>query len=288
MLLQGAVVAAQTDRACLRQIIEQRGGAVEEQRQVVFDTARRHALADIGIDAAAVNVAGETRAVAFPEVLDSALVERHFTRRQQANGLDLVAGALGIWVEQADAVDLVIEQVDTKRRALPHREDIQDGAAHRVFTMVINLTHGRITGRCQTAALLFQIKPLALFDEQGALAKVILRRQTLHQTRRRCHDHAAVHLAKLIKQAKPFGNQLLMRRIQVVGQGFRVRKMNHLQPIGIEAQRLFQTIGVLLVSRHDQQRSAAALGCITQPGRQTVNRVTAVIRRRGVGTHESI
>ncbi len=64
------MLGGQDHRGARRQVVEQRGGLVEEQRQVVLDAGRGETLADVAIERHARQVALEARAEASPEVLD--------------------------------------------------------------------------------------------------------------------------------------------------------------------------------------------------------------------------
>ena len=70
-IAQSCVVLGRQDHCgARRQVVEQRGGTVEEQRQVVLDASRGETLADVAIERHARQVALEARAETAPEVLD--------------------------------------------------------------------------------------------------------------------------------------------------------------------------------------------------------------------------
>ncbi len=109
MFRRAVDVLVQAHHGVRGEIIQQRAGAREEQRQVVFDAGRRVALAHLGIDQAALRVALDVRAIGLAELLDARLADREFARRQQANLGHALDRALCFRVEGAQRFHLVIE-----------------------------------------------------------------------------------------------------------------------------------------------------------------------------------
>ena len=103
----------------LRQVVEQRGGLVEEQRQVELDARRREAFAHAAIDARLRRVAFEARAKAAAKAAHAFRVERHFARGQQAHAVERIERALRLGVETADRLDVLVEEVDAQRVCEP-------------------------------------------------------------------------------------------------------------------------------------------------------------------------
>jgi hypothetical protein len=119
-VLEGRLqVAVQHHRGVGTQVVEHGGGVVEEQRQVVLDAGRGHAVADVLVDAALGGVAFEQLAPAAAELGPRAVVHRELAAGQQAHLGHRIQAALAVGVEGADAVDLVVEQVDAVGQALP-------------------------------------------------------------------------------------------------------------------------------------------------------------------------
>jgi hypothetical protein len=111
-VLEGRLqVAVQHHRGVGAQVVEHGGGVVEEQRQVVLDAGRGHAVAHVLVDAALGGVAFEQLAPAAAELGPRGVVHRELAARQQAHLGHRVQAALAVGVEGADAVDLVVEQV---------------------------------------------------------------------------------------------------------------------------------------------------------------------------------
>ena len=149
-MLEGALqVAVQHDRGFIAKVIENGGGLFEEQRQVVLDAGRGHAVADVLVDAAARRVALQQFAPAAAKARARRVVHREFTTRQQADLGHRVQAALAVGVEGADAVDLVVEQVDAIRHAAAHREQVDQRAAHGVFAGADDLAHVAVAGQRQ-------------------------------------------------------------------------------------------------------------------------------------------
>ncbi|MNQ45851.1 hypothetical protein D3C85_596470 [compost metagenome] len=94
------------------QVVEQGGGLLEEQWQVVLDAGRGQAAGQVLVQRAAPVVDVETLAKARAEGGHRLLLHRELAGRQQAHRVDLVDRALGLRVEGAQGFDLVVEQVD--------------------------------------------------------------------------------------------------------------------------------------------------------------------------------
>ena len=108
---RGAQIRFQHDHGGFRQVVEQRrrGVGAEEERQVVFDAGRRQPFAHVAIDRAALHIDIEGAVPGILEAANGGGIERHFPRRQNANGIGLGNRALGIDIEGAQGVDFVIE-----------------------------------------------------------------------------------------------------------------------------------------------------------------------------------
>ena len=123
----------------VRQVIEQGRRLLEEQRQVILQPPGGPALGDLAVDQAALGVALDLGAVPLAEGAHRLVRERKFPRREQAHLLDLLPGTLGIRVEGADGLDLVVEEVDAQGLQAPHGEDVQQGPADRELPMGYDL-----------------------------------------------------------------------------------------------------------------------------------------------------
>ena len=130
-------------------------------------------------------VALEDLAEALAEVRAALVVEREFARRQQAHVRHRVDGALGIDVEGLDALDLVVEQVEPVRHRRPHREEVDQPAADRVFARRHHLRHVGVAGQRHLVAELLGIEPFALPEGEGVGGEEGGRRQPADRGRRR-------------------------------------------------------------------------------------------------------
>ncbi len=278
-----------------RQIIQQRGGPLEEKRQIVFDAAGRVAGAHVPINRAALRIALELAAVGLPEPGDGLLVQREFPRRQQLDLLGPGHGQLGFRVEVADALDLVIEQFDSVGPFGAHRKQVENRAAHREFAVLAHLRHADVTGRFQAAAEILGIQPLADFQQQRVAIQITARRQPLHQGRHRHHQHPAPPLRQAVQRRQPLGHDVLMRRKHVVGQRLPIGEGQNVQVGAAEYPQFgFQPQRGLAVRRDRQHQTAIASGGGGDQQRGTgaiqpapAQRLSAVGRQRGLqGTRQ--
>ncbi len=150
-----------------RQVVEQRRGRLEEQRQVVLDAGRRHAVADVLVDRRLARVALEHLAPAAAERGTRGLVERKLAAGQQAHFLDRVQAALRVRVERANGFDLVAEQVDPVGQRGAHREQVDQAAAHAVFAGPHHRADVLVAGQRELRLQRGLVEPFALLEEEG-------------------------------------------------------------------------------------------------------------------------
>ncbi|MPM49585.1 hypothetical protein SDC9_96315 [bioreactor metagenome] len=105
-------IAVQYHGGRFAQVVEHGGRVVKEQRQIVFNARRGNAVAHVLVDAAFGRVAFQHLAPAAAELGARVVVHRELAAWQQAHLGHGVEAALGVGVERADRVDLVVEQVD--------------------------------------------------------------------------------------------------------------------------------------------------------------------------------
>ncbi|OIQ92141.1 hypothetical protein GALL_259780 [mine drainage metagenome] len=104
-------VAQQHDAGMGAGVVQQRGGLLEKQGQVILDAGARHAVGHVAVQRAAAGVALDALAPLGAEPLARGLVEREFAARQHAHGLHRIQAALGVGVEGVDGLHGVAEQV---------------------------------------------------------------------------------------------------------------------------------------------------------------------------------
>src|SRR5262249_7167822 len=126
-------IAVQQHDRLDRQVVGDERGAVEEQRKVILDGRWEYPVADVFIQLAAGGVSLELLAEVLAEPRARLLVGRELARRQQVHVVHLVDRALRVDVERAQALDLVVEQVDTVGQGAAHRKQVDHAAAKAIF-----------------------------------------------------------------------------------------------------------------------------------------------------------
>ena len=124
----------------------------------------------------------------------------------------------------ADALDLVIEQVEPEGLGRARGEEVEDRSAHGEFPGTQDLRDMRIAGAGQARAQASQVDALAGPELEGMCVDESSRRQPVEQRRPGRDDQAALELRQRGERAQALRNDVRMRREGVVGQGFAVRK----------------------------------------------------------------
>ncbi len=187
---------AEDGQGAFAEVIEQRRGLREEQRQVVLDAGRRRAGLEVLEQAAAAGVDVEAVAQRVHRALQRCVVQRHFAAGQQLHGFGAVERALRFRIERADGVDDVVEQFHAIRLRRAHRIDVEQAAAHGEVARVEDLRDVAVAGRFQAALLGVEVEPLADLHVEAVADHVTQRRQPLHQGRDRNHDDAALQAGR--------------------------------------------------------------------------------------------
>ena len=241
------------------QVVEQRGHAFEEQRQVVLDPARGAAIADALVEQAARGVAFEANAVAAAEVLDGIRVQRKFARGQQLYAGELVRGALRFRVKGADAFHFVVEEVDAVRRRRAHGEQVDERAAHGEFAMGNHLRHRGVARRREARTERFHIQPLAGVQLQRVRFHERARRHALQQRFQWRYHQRLFQRGQACQRTQALRGQVRVRREQVVRQRFVVGEEHHRQ-LRVREERQFAMQLVRLAAGgcdHEQRRFRA-------------------------------
>ena len=194
-----------------REIVEQRGGFVKKQRQVVLDAGGQQALADILVDPASGRIALEGFTKAHAKRGAGGIVAGKLARGQQADVIDLVNAALGVDIESADAVDFVVEQVDAVGQCAAHRKQVDNAATDAEFTRRDNLRNMRIAGQHQLFAQGFRRQFGALLEEKRISGNEARGRQPVKRGGDRNHRNVESRVSDLIQRGKALGDQVLMR-----------------------------------------------------------------------------
>ena len=175
----------QRQHAGRRQIVEQGGGLIEEQGQVVLDAGRGDAGADIFVDARATRVAFDALAPAPAKRLPRCFVDRKFAARQQADFGHRIQPALRVRIEGTDRVELIAEQVEPIGQRRAHREQIDQSAADRKLAWRDHLRHVLIAGEHQLRTQRLRVDRLALLEEERMAGDVLRGRQPIQRARGR-------------------------------------------------------------------------------------------------------
>ena len=265
-------LAVQRERRALAEVVEDRRGAVEEQRQVVLDAAARQPGADVLVQAHAGRIAFQLLAPARAKTSPRLVVHRELAAGQQPHLGHRVEAALRVGVEGADRVDLVAEQVDAVGHRRAHREQVDQPAAHRVFARRDDLAHVRVAGQRELGLQGRLVELLLLLEVEGVGGEKA-RRGEAHQRGRRRHQHD-IDLARLLRlqdapqRREPLGDQVLVRREGVVGQRLPVGKHGDAQPRREEGQLGFEPLGVGRLGGDDRGDLALRRLRLREPGQQ--------------------
>ena len=222
----------------LRQVVEQRRQTLEEQRQVVLDARRGQAALDVLVDRAAALVDIETRMPGITKATDAGRVQRGLATRQYRDRLYPVDRTLGLGIEGAQRLDLVVEQVDPERHALPHRKQVDDGATYGELAVLADGLDRSIAGLGERPAATGQVEALTDRQFQRPAADVAGGHQAVEQGRDRYHQHPAAGQWQACQRRQALGDDLLMRRKTVIGQRFPVRERQYRQGIVEEERKL--------------------------------------------------
>ncbi len=272
--------AVQHQRGRGRQVVEQRRGLVEEQRQVVLDAAAGDAVAHVLVQAGLGRVALDALAPAHAERLARGLVERELAPGQQAHLRHGIEAALRVGIEGADRVDLVVEQVDAVGHVGAHREQVDQAAAHGVLARRHHRADVRVAGQRQLRAQRGLVQARLLLEVEGgggqerrrsetgqrgaggqdhhihAFVVFLVRGDALGGIRRRLalrggDRHAGVGAAQALalavqapQRGQALGDQVLVRRELVVGQRFPIGEHGDAQVRREERQLVGQALAV--------------------------------------------
>ena len=210
------VLGEHDDRAA-REVVEQSGGLLEEQRQVVFDARRPASLTDFPVDRAPRRITLEAPSPRTPKRGHRIRRGGELLGRKQIDAIDPSSGTLGVGVEAAKAFDFVIEQIDTQRCAGTHREQIEQRAAHRVLAVLHHLADACVSGPVEPLAQGVDVDAVSRLDPEPVTVDESARSNSPH----RGGDHRDQYPRRERRQARrgfeSFGDDVLVRREEVVG-----------------------------------------------------------------------
>ncbi len=257
------------------QVVEQGGQTVEKQRQIVFQARGGDALGHVLIEWHLARVHVEGVAEGGAEPADALGAERVLGGGQQIDLADLAGGALGLRVEQAQRLDVLVKQLDPERLLRTHREDVHDGAAHREFAVLVDVVALPVAAVHQPRAGGLHIEGFAHPQHETVAADVQRRRDALHQGVHRHHQHAGAGAVQPVQHPDAVADDVLVRAEQVVGQGLPVREQHHRHLAGgarvacqIEPQGIRQLLGAAAVRRGHQQGAVGGARHLGEHGGQ--------------------
>ena len=251
--LQGLIHRPQQGHARLGpQVVEEGGGLFKEQRQVVLDAGAGQPLAHVLVEPRLARVAVHVLAPAAAKHLARGLVERELAARQQAHLGHGVEAALAVGVEDADRVDFVAEQVDAVGRHRAHGEEVDQAATHRVLAGAHHLADVLVAGQHQLGAEGGLIQALTLFELKGGAGQEGGRRQARERGGGGQQHHVqiallawfALRLHQAPQRGQALGDQVVVGREAIPGQGFPVREHRHAQARREEGQFGLQALRV--------------------------------------------
>ena len=129
-----------------REIVRQRRGLFEKERQVVFNPRGRQTFAHILVDRAFVGVARERLAPRRPKACLGFGVHRKFVARQHADFINGIRGALCLGVKAADVVDFVVKEIKSEGGRRTHGKDVDDAAPNAEFARSHHLFDVTVAG----------------------------------------------------------------------------------------------------------------------------------------------
>ena len=113
---------------------------------------------------------------------------QRFVRRQNDRLLHLVERALGRRIEVAQAVDLVVEELDAQWLLVDQREDVEDAAAPAERPRLDDHLRRLVTQLQPTVDQLIHLPALADLEHQRRLAELVDRQRPRHQRAGRGDD----------------------------------------------------------------------------------------------------
>ena len=197
------------------EVVKHAGGFVKKQRQVVLNASGGHAVSDVFVNAASGRVALKQLAPAAAKPGSGRFVHRELSPGQQPNRGHRVEAALAVRVEGADAVDLVVKQIDPQGHQAAHGKQVNQPAAHRVFTRADHLGDMAVAGQRQLGLEPGFIELLFDLELKGVAGQKCRWRQPVKGGGRR-HDHQVgagltVALVDAPQRGETLADEILVR-----------------------------------------------------------------------------
>ncbi len=220
-------LAVHADRGAFGQVVEDRRGPLEEQRQVVLDPGGGDAVAHVLVDAALGGIALECVAVAAAELVAPGLVHRKLARGQEPDFRHLVERALGVRVEGADRLDLLVHQIEPVGESAAHGKEIDQAAAYAVLARRDHLRDVAVAGEGELGSQRVQIERLSRLQEKTVRREKGRGREAGERGRRRNDGGVEVLAHDAVERREALRHQVVVRREMIVGQGLPVGQQQH-------------------------------------------------------------
>ncbi len=277
--LQGLVdLTVQHECRAAAEVVEDRCGVLEEERQVVLDAAAGDAQLDVLVGARLARVAFDLLAPARTESGARGFVQRELPPGQQAHLGHRVQAALRVGVEGADRIYLVAEQVDAVGHRRAHGEEVDQPAAHRVLARRDHLADVLVAGQRELRLQLRFVELRLLPEVKGVAGQERRWRQPRQRGGSRHQHHVHLALKDAPKRGQTLRDQVLVRAEGVVGQRLPIREQRQAQARREEWQFVEQALRVGGLGGDDGQRPLARRSRCGQPREQ--QRVAGTDRAR--------
>ena len=187
------------------------------------------------------------------------LVHRKLAPRQQSHLRHRIEAALAVRIEGADRIDFVAEQVDAIRHRRAHREQVDQPTAHGVFAGRDHLAYVAVAGEGELRLQRRLVELLLLREVKGIAGEEARRREAHECGRGRHQHHVDLALPDAPERGEPLGDQVLVRREGVVGQGLPVGEDGDAQRRREEGEFVLQALRVRRFGGENRHQPAAAL-----------------------------
>ncbi len=200
------------------------------------------------------------------EARDAGLVERELARRQEPHFLDRVQAALGVDVEGAQGLDVVVEEVDAVGQHAAHGEEVDQPAADGKFARRVDLVDVGVAALFHLLAEGGLVEAPALFEKEGVRQQEGGRGQAIERGRERRQHHLELSARQLVQRRKALRHEVRVGREGVVWQGLPVREQADIQLRREPADFLHEPLRIPGIGREHRQRLAVACGFGQKPG----------------------
>ncbi len=163
MLCSGFYPGHADDGGIIGKVVKQAGALFEKQGQVIFNTRRCNAVANVLIQRALAVVYVEAGVPSVLKAANAGFVQRILAARKQVNDVKLFRAALGFRVKAAQGINFIVKQVNAVGLAATHGVQVQQRAANGVFTVLVNRVNVAVAALLQSMAHGLEIQRLPLF-----------------------------------------------------------------------------------------------------------------------------